>query len=190
MIKQLAARDEAVDIAKGVCILLVVCIHSEVFEFIPLHITFIAVPMFFFMSGFFDRSSRPFRSILGKGVRTLLWPSVVWCAIAGAYLSLLTLLKGERPSISFDIYNPCAWNGPCWFLVALFWVKIMAWGFQRMRLKSLVIVPLTLLFGYMGMRVELPMCLDVGLAALPLYYAGKFLYPKRQLLALKPAWGG
>lgn len=189
MTEQLSDRDEAVDVAKGICILLVICIHSEVFEFIPMPFEFIAVPMFFFMSGFFDRSSRPFRDIIGKGARTLLWPSMVWCVIAGAYLSLLTMLKGERPSVGFDAFNPCTWNGPCWFLVALFWVKIMTWGFQRMRLKPLIVILLTLLLGYGGMHVELPLCLDVALAALPLYFAGKLLYPYRQFLASKPAWG-
>lgn len=49
-------RDDYVDVAKGICILLVVCIHTEVFGVIGMPFTYIAVPMFFFMSGFYDKS--------------------------------------------------------------------------------------------------------------------------------------
>ena len=52
-------RDNFVDVAKGIGILLIVCIHTEVFVVIGMPLTFIAVPVFFFMSGFYDRSEKP-----------------------------------------------------------------------------------------------------------------------------------
>ena len=36
-----------VDVAKGLCMLLIICIHTEVFSVIGMRFTFIAVPMFF-----------------------------------------------------------------------------------------------------------------------------------------------
>ena len=69
-------RDTYVDIAKGICILLVVCIHSEVFGVIGMPLMFIAVPMFFFMSGFYDRPNLPLKSFVRKNVRTLILPAI------------------------------------------------------------------------------------------------------------------
>lgn len=39
-------RDKFVDIAKGIGILLIVCIHTEVFDVIGMPLAFIAVPVF------------------------------------------------------------------------------------------------------------------------------------------------
>ena len=39
-------RDTYIDIAKGLCMMLIICIHTEVFGVIGMPLTFIAVPMF------------------------------------------------------------------------------------------------------------------------------------------------
>ena len=51
-------RDTYVDVAKGIGIMLIVSIHTEVFGVMGYHLSFIAVPVFFFMIGFYDRSDR------------------------------------------------------------------------------------------------------------------------------------
>lgn len=43
-------RDLYVDVAKGLGILLIACIHTEVFGVVDYALTFIAVPVFFLMS--------------------------------------------------------------------------------------------------------------------------------------------
>lgn len=86
-------RDEYVDIAKGIGILLIICIHAEVFQVIGMPITFIAVPVFFFMSGFYDRSERSFKQLVPKNFRTLILPAIIWVAISTLYIKILGYVK-------------------------------------------------------------------------------------------------
>lgn len=113
-------RDLYVDVAKGLGILLIACIHTEVFGVVDYALTFIAVPVFFLMSGFFDRSEKPLCQWLPKSLRTLILPAVIWILIATAYIKLLGYVKdrswGENP---FNCYIITGYNGPAWFLFAL-----------------------------------------------------------------------
>ena len=58
IIKLNRKRDTYVDVAKGIGILLIISIHTEVFGVMGYPLSFIAVPVFFFMSGFYDRAER------------------------------------------------------------------------------------------------------------------------------------
>lgn len=176
---QSATRDVTVDVAKGFCILLVVCIHSEVFGYVPMPFTFIAVPMFFFMSGFFDHTDKPLGHFALRNMRSLLLPAAIWTAVGVVYLMLLTLLKGDHPTYTFDPINPCTGNAPCWFLVALAWVKFFSWLFDHLRVNACVAIAVALVIGYIGINHQMPFYLDEGCAALPLYLLGKRLYPCR-----------
>lgn len=173
-------RDVTIDIAKGLCILLVVCIHSEVFSFVPMPVEFVAVPMFFFMSGCFDRSSRPFSSVVVKGLRTLVFPACVWTLVSGLYLGVLKVAKGESPLFHFDLFTPCTTNGPCWFLVALFWTRLLTWLLERAFRPKALQAAVVVLLGWLGFRQLLPLYFDDALVVLPLYYAGKTAYAHRR----------
>lgn len=171
-------RDSYVDVAKGICILLIVCIHTEVFSVIGMPFTFIAVPMFFFMSGFFDRSEKPFVQWFPKSIKTLILPAVIWVILGYLYLNILTYAKEHVfLNFSFDIYSPCKTNGPAWFLFALLFAKIIVWTLCKTPLHKYFILILTYLIGYLGSTYQMPFLLDEGLAAVPLYYTGKLIYP-------------
>lgn len=169
-------RDTYVDVAKGICILLVICIHSEVFGVIGMPLMFIAVPMFFFMSGFYDRQNLPLLPFLRKNARTLILPAIVWCIISGIYLFLLKYIKGEVEPFSMDIYSPCKTNGPAWFIVALFYAKVFVYILEKVKLPRYASIAISLCLGYVGSTYEMPLLIDEGLAAFPLYYTGKILY--------------
>lgn len=175
MMKQ---RDTYVDIAKGIGILLIVSIHTEVFGVIGNPLAFVAVPIFFFMSGFYDRSDRNFNDYFKKSLKTLVLPAVVWILIATMYGKFLGFLKdgswGENP---FDWYNMTGGDGPAWFLFALFYTKVLTWGVIRMKLSKFLIWGGSLLIGYCGININMPLLLDEGCAALPLYVTGKYIYP-------------
>ena len=81
-------RDTYVDVAKGIGIMLIVTIHTEVFGVMGYLLSFLAVPVFFFMSGFYDRSERPFSQWFTKSLRTLILPAVIWVLIVTAYIKL------------------------------------------------------------------------------------------------------
>ena len=119
-------RDVYVDVAKGLCMLLIICIHTEVFGVIGMPLTFIAVPMFFFMSGFYDRSERLIMEWLPGILKRLIKPAVIWVIIGNLFLKLLGYIKtGVIEPFSFDLFNPQNGNGPVWFLIALLYAKIM-----------------------------------------------------------------
>lgn len=90
-------RDTYVDVAKGIGIMLIICIHTEVFCVIGNPLSFIAVPVFFLMSGFYDRAERNFGQWFPKSLRTLILPAVVWILIATAF-RLCERLKLGRES--------------------------------------------------------------------------------------------
>lgn len=171
-------RDNYVDIAKGIGILLIICIHAEVFGVIGMPLTFIAVPVFFFMSGFYDHSEKPIGQWLPKAIKTLILPAVIWVLMATAYVRFLGYLKDRSwGDFSFDWYNINGNNGPAWFLYALLYAKLLLWGMVRLKISKILIGGASLLIGYWGLTINLPLFFDEGCAALPLYVAGKYTYP-------------
>jgi fucose 4-O-acetylase-like acetyltransferase len=176
-------RDTFVDIAKGVCMLLVICIHTEVFGVIGMPFTFIAVPMFFFMSGFYDCSEKPIKEWIGKTARRLFIPAIVWIFIGNLYLRLLGYVKNSMidPYV-FDCLNPQAGNGPTWFLIALLYAKIFTCLIVRVDLPKLILILCCLGIGYIGATYEMPLLIDEGMAAFPLYYIGKLIYPYLRII--------
>lgn len=171
-------RDTYVDVAKGIGIMLIVSIHTEVFGVMGYPLSFIAVPVFFFMSGFYDRSERNIGQWLPKSLKTLILPAIIWILIATAYGKILGYAKdrswGENP---FSLYNMTGGNGPAWFLFALLYAKVLTWGMIRIKLPKFVLWGGSLLIGYAGMNINMPLLFDEGCAALPLYVTGKLVYP-------------
>lgn len=171
-------RDNFIDVAKGIGILLIVSIHTEVFGVMGYPLSFIAVPVFFFMSGFYDRAERNIGQWFPKSLRTLILPAIIWILIATAYIKLLGYVKdrswGENP---FSLYNMTGGNGPAWFLFALLYAKVLTWGIIKIKLPKFVLWGGSLLIGYVGMSINMPLLYDEGCAALPLYVTGKLAYP-------------
>lgn len=178
IIKLNRKRDTYVDVAKAIGILLIVSIHTEVFGVMGYPLSFIAVPVFFFMSGFYDRSERNIGQWLPKSLKTLILPAIIWILIATAYGKILGYAKdrswGENP---FSLYNMTGGNGPAWFLFALLYAKVLTWGMIRIKLPKFVLWGGSLLIGYVGMNINMPLLFDEGCAALPFYVTGKLAYP-------------
>lgn len=171
-------RDVYVDVAKGICMLLIICIHTEVFGVLGMRFTFIAVPMFFFMSGFYDRTEKSMNEWMPRIVQRLIRPAVIWVIIGNVFMKLLGYVKtGVIEPYSFDLLNPQNGNGPVWFLIALLYSKIITGCMVRSKLPKLVLFVCSLVIGYIGATYEMPMLIDEGMAALPLYYAGKLVFP-------------
>ena len=166
--------------------LLVICRHTEVFPLIGMSWTFVAVPLFFFMSGFFERSEKPIGEYVRKAFVTLVIPGVIWVLLATGYVKLLGFVKsgsfGENP---FTWYSIGGLNSAAWFLFALFYTKVILHLLLCLKLPKVIIGGATIVLGYLGMNVELPLFLDEGLAALPLYWVGKELYPYLKVLLAK-----
>ena len=180
-------RDTFVDIAKGIGMLMIVRIHTEVFNTISCPYPIIAVPLFFFLSGFYDNTTKPLKEWLPKTFRSLFVVGVIWVLISFAYLSLLSYAKDRTFHMEFSWENPVIAGGVEWFLFALFLAKIVMWTIHRSRLPHWLILAILIGLGGVISRIDLPLLLDEGIAALPFYYAGFVCYPyiKKYLTYLK-----
>lgn len=179
-------REDYIDVAKGLGMLFVICRHTEVFPLIGMSWTFVAVPLFFLMSGFFERSDKPIGEYVRKAFMTLVIPGVIWVLLATGYVKLLGFVKsGSFCENPFTWYSIGGLNSAAWFLFALFYAKILLHFLLGLRLPKIIIGGAVISLGYWGMNVELPLFLDEGLAALPLYWAGKELYPYLKKLLAK-----
>ena len=170
-------RDEFVDIAKGIAMLLVVRVHTEVFNVIHAPYPIIAVPLFFFLSGFFDNTDKPLSVWLPKTFKRLFLVGIIWVAISFAYVSVLHYLKERTFVVNFSLESPLIGGGVTWFLFALFYAKCFTWLISQIHISKWIVLPILILTGGWISQTNLPLLLDEGIAALPFYYAGKVAYP-------------
>lgn len=178
-------RETYIDIAKGISMIMIVRIHTECAYEMNLPYPIIAVPFFFFLSGFFDKSERPCRMWLKKNAYSLLIPAFIWSLLTWIFVSFLSCCKNgywENMEIPFPTSLPFIGNGVTWFLVALFWVKVLVGLSERLISKNIrfrkwlmYICVVSLCWGLAG--IDMPLMIDEGLAALPFYLLGKNLYP-------------
>lgn len=170
-------RDEYVDVAKGIAMLLVVRIHAEVFGVIHTPYPVIAVPFFFFLSGFYDNTDKPLTIWLPKTFKRLFLVGVIWVLISFAYISLLHYIKDRTVEINCTWQDPLIGGGVTWFLFALFYAKCFTWLISQTHISKWIVLSVLFIFGGWLSRVNLPLLIDEGIAALPFYYAGKAGYP-------------
>lgn len=83
--------------------MLIISIHTEVFGVMGYPLSFIAVPVFFLMSGFYDCSERNIGQWFPKSLRTLILPAVIWILIATAYGKILGYAKDRSWGENNDI---------------------------------------------------------------------------------------
>ena len=175
--KKNCLRDSYVDVAKGIAMLLVVSIHTEVFGVIHTPYPIIAVPLFFFLSGFYDRTSKPIREWLPKTFCQLIVTTLIWVLFLMLFHIVLASAKNGSLPNSISSLTSCFTFGAMWFLVALFYAKVGMWLIHISRLKYYIVIPILIMLGMLMSIVKLPLLLGEGIAALPFYYCGWICYP-------------
>lgn len=169
-------RDDFVDVAKGIAMILVIQIHTEVFGVINAPYPTIAVPLFFFLSGFYDNTGISLKEWLPKSFKRLFVVGLFWVLISFVYLSMLSYAKDRTISVAFSLEKPLIAGYETWFLFALFYAKCGAWLIHQCKLPSVIMLSFLLLFGGVISMVNLPLLLDEGFGAIPFYLAGKLFY--------------
>ena len=155
------------------------------------------VPFFFLISGIFHKD---LQKIQWKTyARRLLLPFLIFCAFDGIYYVIYNgILDGGSASAFFNQAVVYAKYfilriirghelGPCWFLIALFWSKVLADVFLMVKNKWIgvgfllagLIVPYLLGFRF-------PAFLSQGFMAMPFYLAG--YYGATYLKSRKASW--
>lgn len=179
-------RNIALDIAKGIGILLVIVGHTAGMKHIGVQLIYcFHMPLFFLIAGYLYHR-QDFKTLCIKSAKRLLLPwaialviqiliSIAW----GRWDDALGFAQGFLfPDGTRDDYRWLAnihSSGAIWFLPALFWCRIIyALIEQRFAAKSyLITIPVTLAAVLLGRYVlNLPLAIQVGCSALLFYEIG------------------
>jgi len=157
---RMSKRVEYIDIAKGIGILLVVMGHNDFGLVSPFFYKFIYsfhMPLFFFVSGMFFKSSLPFFSLIQRRFDSVLKPYI-------ATIILIFLMTLSFTKVNFDVaimrlIKAGYANGhyidwvQLWFLPHLFALNIFSYGYYRLagllhfKWKNWFLLPIILLLG-------------------------------------------
>ena len=202
-------RIEYIDLAKGMCILLVVVFHIFVYYHISMPAGYFfrafRMPLYFFLSGVFFKTYGGFGNFLKKKTNKLLIPFIFFYLTLSVFISIfLYSVFGIviEKAVNFDILPALTEfitrenfpNSPIWFLLSLFEVNLLfyfcnfiAGKFGKWSLW--VLIALTLIIGLSGLllsvlKVNLPMFIDSSMTALPFFMMGYVV--NRHTAILKP----
>lgn len=188
-------RIEYIDTAKGICILLVVFLHSGLFADSLQFLALLRMPFYFTLSGLFFKDYGGFLPTVIKKINKIIIPFFFF--YTGSYIifvAIRTLLDIDINIGFFDFFtNPNAVfsvNIALWFLFALFWANTIFFILHRYchniislgAISCALSVAALILFSgdYM-----LPLFIDSALVAIPFFFLGyclrntSFLYPNR-----------
>lgn len=187
-----------IDLAKGICILLVVLDHIADCGYFnngnyPLNEIFeqLRMPLYFILSGlFFKDYAGGMRELILRKANKILIP----------YLFFMVLYVGANKALRmlFDLPTGELW-APLWFLLCLFWMNVLFagtyYGVRRLcrnRMAAEVwLGACTMAMGIGGYCAgQLPLRLGTALTCLPFLWAGYLLNCKLNLLQRRPHRAG
>lgn len=173
------------DLAKGLCILLVVWFHFGVKTDIDLCLNALRMPLYFFLSGFFFKTYGGFDVFVHKKMKKLLVPFLFfYCTTSVALPIVLHRLCAVDFSTGNDLTHLYAFltyrdfpDIPLWFLWRLFVLNVVFYALHRVCRN--IVVPghvcpgLHLLAGH---ALELPVSLSRACRGLTFFYCGYLLH--------------
>lgn len=177
-------RIEFIDLAKGICILLIIVGHSGVEVDYP-GLSAMRTPLYLTLSGLFFKDYGGFTNLLIRKTNKILIPFLFFYIASYLLFYLFNalfpgLIVSDAKGI-FDVFTQIQYfNGPLWFLLAIFWDNIL-FGAIHLNIKSEWIRAVAvLLIGVSGIiiynkNVLLPCCLDAAFVCLPFFYFGYLL---------------
>lgn len=180
----MAQRIDFIDLAKGVCIFLVVIGHCG----IPINIPgfeIVRMPLYFILSGLFFKDYGGLKSLTIKKINKILIPFLFFYIIGNIafyaikYTAPQYLITDARGIL--DIFNNRQFfNGPIWFLLCLFWCNIYFCIISIYIKKDVNRIITIIAIGFLGWwfgskNIFLPLFLDVAMTALPFFTFGYYL---------------
>lgn len=187
-------RLKYIDLAKGVCITLVIIGHTGLSMTIP-GLDAIRMPLYFILSGLFFKDYGGLRHLFKKKFNKILFPFLFFylTAYVGFYV-IEYLLPGFMKTGAHGITDVWTqrqyFNGPIWFLLALFWANIIfciiSLVIQNIYVQGVVVIVMGFCGASLGMSGQfVPLMFDSALTALPFFWFGyilkktPFLYPNK-----------
>ena len=185
----MSQRIEFVDLAKGICISLVVLLHvfGDISGDIIQIMYLFHMPLFFVLSGFFFKTYDGLIPLVKKKTNTLIIPffftfvfivlptTILLNKFSGRTTTLSNLFYGGEGKLNLGI------DGAIWFLLCLFAVNIYFYLILLLTKRNVVgITILSIICGISGYmlsqsNVVLPMWMDSALTAMPYFLLGYLL---------------
>lgn len=177
-------RIEFIDLAKGVCILLVVTGHCGLPLTLPGCMN-LRMPLYFILSGIFFKTYGGFSDFARRKTNKILVPFLFFYLIAyiAFYVANIIapdLVKTDASGI-LDVFTQRQYfNGPIWFLICLFWSNLYFYLIQQFIKSDIWKAVVVILICGVGVllgkfTIFLPCMMDVAMTALPFFYIGYLL---------------
>lgn len=190
---QTLKRIEFIDLAKGICILMVLFFHIGIPD-VP-GIKYMRMPFYFVLSGLFFSDYGGFNNLLLKKTNKIFVPFLFFYVVSYFYFYLIRLSFPEYlPSNVhgiLDIFrSEWIYNGPIWFLLSLFWVNIIFYFVNKYGVNNWgrgVLVVLCAFLGYTLGKEDVYIIgyVATSLTSIPYFYVGYLLKQTNLLLSNK-----
>ena len=177
-------RIEFIDLAKGICIIWVIIAHTGVDIPIPI-LSYARMPLYFILSGLFFKDYGSLKNLTLKKTNKILIPFTFFYLLGYVIFYILkyffpNLLITASTGVLDVFTNRQYFNGPIWFLLALFWANIyfciISLLIKNEALRSIAVIAVGVCGVILGRNeVFVPMMMDVAMTALPLFYCGYIL---------------
>lgn len=177
-------RIEWIDLAKGICMILVVWIHVRM-QYRAAHLAgfnwyaqvcyYFRMPLYFLLSGLFFKRYDTFGTFLCRKTDNLLIPFLTFATLAQClpWVDYLVLHNEEAHLGFISTFRPFA---PIWFLLSLFWLNMVFYATESMAGKRLwLFYPVCLLLGVAGYHAKVVpswLHLEVAFTAIPFFALG------------------
>lgn len=167
-------RLEYVDLAKGICIILVVALHTlPGFNFGGLNI--LRMPLYFMLSGIFFKQYDSFVVFVQKKINNLILPLMLFELI---YLTFKWSINRELNFVQYfsSLMGGGVNNGPLWFLEVLFIISILFYVLKHFPkyiiMPFIFVVSLTGLYIISDKELNVPYYFAECLRGLPFFFIG------------------
>ena len=187
-------RIEYIDLAKGICIIMVVMYHLARYYdtslLINSYFKLIRLPLYFFLSGVFFKTYGGFFDFLKRKTNKLLIPFVFWYLLLSVALPLVVyygfgIVLDRTKDFTFWGSLTAFWtwedfpNTAIWFLLCLFYVNLLFYLIHYVSSlikgnQSVLIISLSMVCGLIGFflwqqKVNLPAYIDSAFTSVPFF---------------------
>ena len=174
-------RLEFIDLAKGICIILVVCFHGGAITWPPL--LMLKMPLYFILSGLFYKDYSGIINLFIRKFDKLIIPflffiilTVISTNIIGIILPAFSVVRINDISISKPIPSPV------WFLLCLFWDNLIFCLIRNISHSRIIRILLVILISIVGIVLItsgtfLPLHITSSFISMPFFFAGTIIRP-------------
>ena len=184
-----------IDLAKGICILMVVSYHCDYGDFLysndivnSFFFSF-RMPLYFFLSGIFISFKYGYRNFFKKKINRLIIPFIFFYFTSSVVNEFIT--PREVPSMFEFLLTETKnnfWNTPIWFLISLITTYCMYMTIHKFISKNIyLILILSIIIGIGGFSlsyksINIPFFLDTSMTCFPFVVFGGIMRNKYHLL--------